>query len=81
LLKAIPSPDPTERWETRANVKITDRPLTHEGNKCVYIERCPQAMEICARQRPPDHVVEEGHVAACFLYQDYPTRQATASIA
>ncbi|MBN1876907.1 MAG: ABC transporter ATP-binding protein [Anaerolineae bacterium] len=74
LLTAIPSPDPTQRWETKANVKITDRPLTHEANKCVYIERCPHAMDICSRQRPPDYQIEDGHYAACFLYQDRPVR-------
>jgi len=78
LLKAIPSPDPTQRWETRANVKITDRPLTHEGNKCVYIERCAQAMDICSKQRPPYFEIEEGHYAACFLHQDCPLRGSAA---
>jgi len=74
LLKAIPSPDPTQRWETRANVKITDRPLTHEGSKCVYVERCPYAMPICSQRRPPDYEIEEGHYVACFLYRDKPER-------
>jgi len=72
LLAAIPTPDPTQRWETRANVKITDRPLTHEGKKCVYAARCPYAMPICSQQRPPDYIVEEGHYVACFLHQDKP---------
>ncbi len=80
LLKAIPSPDPTERWQTRANVKITDRPLTHEGNKCVYVERCPFAMPICSEKRPPDFEIEEGHYAACFLHQDRPMRELAAEV-
>jgi peptide/nickel transport system ATP-binding protein len=71
LLKAIPTPDPTRRWQDRANVKITERPLTHEGNKCVYIERCPHAMPICAQQRPPEYSIGPGHAAACFLYQEH----------
>jgi oligopeptide/dipeptide ABC transporter ATP-binding protein len=75
LLKAIPSPDPTQRWEQRADVKITDRPLTHEGNKCVYVERCPFAMDICSQQRPPDFRIGEGHYAACFLHRDKPVRE------
>ncbi len=75
LLMAIPSPDPTKRWETRANVKITDRPLTHEGNKCVYVARCPKALDVCSQQRPPDYQVGDGHYAACFLYRDHPTRR------
>lgn len=74
LLEAIPSPDPTKRWKTRANVKITERPLTHDSNKCVYVERCPYAMDICSQQRPPDFEIEEGHYAACFLYRDRPVR-------
>lgn len=76
LLMAIPSPDPTARWETRANVKITDRPLTHEGSKCVYVERCPYAMPICSEKRPPEFEIEEGHYAACFLHLDkHPVRE------
>jgi oligopeptide/dipeptide ABC transporter ATP-binding protein len=75
LLKAIPTPDPTDRWETRADVKITDRPLTHEGNKCVYVERCPFAMDICSQKRPPDFQIKEGHYAACFLHRDKPVRE------
>ncbi len=76
LLAAIPSPDPTKRWEERANVKITDRPLTHEGNKCVYVQRCPHAMSICSTKRPPQFMIEEGHYATCFLHQDHhPVRE------
>lgn len=74
LLAAIPSPDPTQRWDTRANAKITERPLTHETNKCVYVARCPYAMPICSQQRPPDYLIEEQHYTACFLHQDKPTR-------
>lgn len=75
LLKAIPTPDPTQRWEARANVKITDRPLTHEGSKCVYVARCPHTMPICSQKRPPDFEVQPGHYAACFLHQDLPQRE------
>ncbi|HOU13075.1 MAG TPA: ABC transporter ATP-binding protein [Anaerolineae bacterium] len=76
LLAAIPSPDPTKRWAERANVKITDRPLTHEGNKCVYVQRCPHAMPVCSMKRPPQFVIEEGHYATCFLHQDHhPVRE------
>ncbi len=74
LLAAIPSPDPTQRWSERANVKITERPLTHDFNKCVYVERCLYAMDICSKQRPPDFLVEEGHYSACFLHRDKPER-------
>lgn len=74
LLAAIPSPDPTKRWAERANVKITERPLTHDFKKCVYVERCPHAMPICREQRPPDFEIEEGHYSACFLHRERPVR-------
>jgi len=79
LLAAIPSPDPTQRWTERADVKITDRPLTRDFNKCVYVERCPYAMDICSKQRPPDFLIDEGHYAACFRHRDKPERSSIES--
>ena len=76
LLNAIPNPDPTQRWTTRADVKLTERPLIHEGNKCVYVERCPHAMKRCREERPPYYQVEEGHSVACFLYEGLPSRES-----
>ncbi len=74
LLAAIPSPDPTARWTERANIKITERPLVRDFNKCVYVERCPYAMDICRQQRPPDYQVGDDHYAACFRHQGKPER-------
>jgi peptide/nickel transport system ATP-binding protein len=78
LLKAIPSPDPTDRWDSQVDVEITDRPLTHEGNKCVYVERCPHAMDVCNHRRPPYFEVDDDHNVACFLYDEYPMRKSMA---
>jgi len=80
LLAAIPSPDPTQRWAERASVKITERPLTHDFNKCVYVARCPYAMDICSKQRPPDFMVEEGHYSACFRHRDKPVRGSEGGV-
>jgi peptide/nickel transport system ATP-binding protein len=75
LLKAIPSPDPTERWQTRVTLDTTERPLTHDADKCSYVARCPHAMDICSHQRPPVFKIADHHYAACFLHQDKPVRE------
>jgi ABC-type dipeptide/oligopeptide/nickel transport system ATPase component len=45
-----------------------ERPLTHEANRCVYVERCPFASKVCSERRPPDFQVGDNQVAACFLH-------------
>jgi oligopeptide transport system ATP-binding protein len=37
---------------------------------CAFAARCPYAMNVCARELPPDYDFEEpGHSAACWLYR------------
>lgn len=36
---------------------------------CRFHPRCPQAMEICTRQKPPNYQVGAGVSVACFLYE------------
>lgn len=79
LLQSIPSADPTERWQDRVNLEYVERPLLREGNKCGYAARCPKVMDICTQQRPPDYVVGDNHYTACFLYRDFPVREAAPS--
>ena len=35
---------------------------------CRFHPRCPHAMEICGREKPPVYQVEPDHEVACFLY-------------
>jgi len=37
---------------------------------CRFHPRCPYAMPICRRQKPPFFKVDEEHQAACFLYDE-----------
>ncbi len=37
---------------------------------CRFHPRCPHAMEICRREKPPLFRIADGHAAACFLYAD-----------
>lgn len=75
LLHSIPSPDPEKRWSQRVALEYVERPFTHDANKCSYVTRCPKAMPICSKQRPPEYIVDENHYATCFLYQGCPIRQ------
>ena len=42
----------------------------HPPPGCRFHPRCPQAMEVCRRQKPPFFNVEEDHQVACFLYDE-----------
>lgn len=78
LLRSIPSPDPTERWVERVSLQTVERPLTHDAHKCVYVTRCPFAMDICSQERPPEYVVGEDHFTTCYLHRDSPVREKKA---
>jgi ABC-type dipeptide/oligopeptide/nickel transport system ATPase component len=80
-LSSVPSNDPENRWTTKMNLESVERPLTHEANKCVYVERCPFAMPICSKQRPPDFALEAGQHSACFLHDREVDKPASARAA
>lgn len=37
---------------------------------CRFHPRCPRAISICEREKPPFYRVDDNHEVACFLYQD-----------
>jgi peptide/nickel transport system ATP-binding protein len=49
---------------------------------CRFHPRCPHAMDICRREKPPDYLVDEDHSVACFLYdQNVVDLEAVAIVA
>lgn len=46
---------------------------------CRFFPRCPDAMVICGREKPPCYEVEEGHTAACFKYSPEAAQKGGAS--
>jgi peptide/nickel transport system ATP-binding protein len=68
LLQSVPTIDPENRWTDKMDLRTVERPLTHEANKCVFVERCPLAFAPCSQQRPGDYRVRDDQVAACFLH-------------
>ena len=68
LLQSVPTIDPEQRWTTKMDLRTVERPLTHEANNCVFVERCPLAFAPCSQKRPGDYRVREDQVAACYLH-------------
>ena len=68
LRESIPEADPKRRWSERINLSE----LEHEEYLrvgCKFAGRCPQVMEKCKNQPPPDTQVGQALVK-CFLYTD-----------
>ena len=69
LLSAVPVPDPEKERERRRIILKGDVPspsLVRPG--CPFRERCPEAMERCAREAPSLLPVEAGHWVSCFRH-------------
>ncbi len=71
LVGSIPWPDPSRRWG-EGQVAVVDRESTGADNQCKFAPRCPFVMPICRERRPPLFQVDNGHVVACYLYEDKP---------
>lgn len=69
LMSSVPRPDPDAPWPgeiAQEEQEIVGR----DRDRCVFIDRCPQRMEICNRK--PPHFDVGGAEVACHLYA--PTR-------
>lgn len=70
LIASIPLPDKRARWGGAARAEDVDADRKPSG--CMFANRCPHAMEHCWANKPSLYQVDQGHAAACFLYQDSP---------
>ncbi|WP_062238529.1 ABC transporter ATP-binding protein [Fictibacillus sp. FJAT-27399] len=67
LLSAVPIPDfevKKERIILKGDVPSPSNP----PKGCAFHTRCPQAMDVCAAERPVFKEAEKGHYVACHLY-------------
>jgi len=70
LLASIPIPDPyLAKSKTRVKPKGEPPSPINPPPGCRFHPRCPYAMDVCGREEPPLAEVEEGHLAACWLYE------------
>lgn len=67
LLSAVPIPDPDSR--TDRIILSGDVPSpAHPPSGCTFHDRCPAAMDICAREKPVMKKMEDGRLVSCHLY-------------
>jgi len=72
LVGSIPRPDPHHPWH-RDGVSRDPGDLSataHTG--CMFADRCPSVMEVCATREPPLFQTQPRRAAACFLYDHAP---------
>ena len=65
LFASVPRTDSTERRLKPIKGLMPDPANLPEG--CSFCERCPRAMDICAKKHPEVTEIEQGHFVRCLL--------------
>ncbi|MGC9148154.1 MAG: ABC transporter ATP-binding protein [Sulfolobales archaeon] len=68
LLRSVPNP--LKKIEKLESIPGTVPTLINPPPGCRFHPRCPFAMEICRREKPPLIEVEKNHYVACWLYMN-----------
>ena len=65
LLRSIPDVDGDDK---KPLVPIEGNPpeMSLLGDECAFARRCPYAMNLCARKRPPEASLGDGHTVRCW---------------
>ena len=72
LLRSLPTVD-TARDAQLISIPGTPPDLYAPPEGCEFASRCQYCMKICKAQVPPQQMVGEGHMAACWrLHPDFP---------
>ena len=75
LLNSIPKIDAADK-EPLVPIEGNPPEMLLLKEECPFARRCKYAMNICARQKPPEVEIEEGHKAVCFkCYRDMLNRE------
>ena len=69
LVKAVPEPDPSNRFRRRASVRGEPPTPANPPAGCHFHPRCPHAFERCPVDDPRLQEVRNGQEAACHLWQ------------
>ncbi|MCS7220262.1 MAG: ABC transporter ATP-binding protein [Anaerolineae bacterium] len=69
LVESVPAKNPRERWTVKRGAEAIEASELRVGqDTCVFLSRCPHAMDICHQRRPALLPVGDDQEAACFLY-------------
>jgi peptide/nickel transport system ATP-binding protein len=66
LIESIPEADPEKRWEENISIADTEY-IEYLKTGCKFVGRCPEAIEICKREKPPEILIDDVLVK-CHLY-------------
>lgn len=67
LRESIPEADPSKKWSSKVNLSDTEQQeFLRTG--CKFAGRCPEVMDRCEHEVPPDVMVDDVQVK-CFLWQ------------
>ncbi len=79
LVSSVPVPDPEEKWDTTIELPDEETMRQADVTGCRFYPRCPHRMDRCLAAQPPLYpVAEEGHGAACYLYEEQKATAAKA---
>lgn len=69
LITSIPIPNPHKKWKNKLEYEAANLAEIKKGGQgCVFYPRCPYAIDICAKEKPPIKKHKANHDVACFLY-------------
>ena len=68
LMQSVPEVGTRARGKRLPAIAGTVPPLTNLPKGCTFHDRCPEAIDICAREAPPAFVPEAGHMVRCWRY-------------
>jgi len=68
LIRSIPIPDPTKRWEDKIELKVTDLKSRIKAQGCIYCNRCLEVCEGCADKKPVLKKVGKDREVACLKF-------------
>ncbi len=68
LLSAIPVPDPDKKPQRTLLEGDVPTPI-HPPSGCHFHPRCPEVMEQCRIDAPPDFDLGKGHCVRCWLFE------------
>ncbi len=72
LVSSIPHPDPGKTWGEE-EVSAPTGNSSGGREQCLFVDRCPHAMDVCRDLSPPKLLLGQRRAAACFLYAEHPT--------
>jgi len=68
LFSAIPIPDPKRKYDRIILKGDVPSPL-NPPRGCRFHPRCPEAMDICRKEEPPERHITDDHTVSCWLYE------------